>query len=392
MVLPLADLSERGWRLVFFAGLLLLPLVRAVGRHLPESRRFDRQHEEVGMAGHGRRFWLLAASALLLSLFTAPAAQMLNEFLRDEQGFTATRITMFSILTNTPGGIGLVVGGRLADLRGRRLIGAVGVAGGTVLTVAMVLAGGWAMWVLSTAARHHRRHGRPGSGRVRAGAVPHVPAGQGQRDVVFFDAPAVFDFASFADGGPMLRWKPELGTRIGVMPRDGDAADVVWAEMDPCYVFHFLNAWSDGDEVHIDGCRLAHMDIGLEPGEAPALDDGEEPGSFLTRFTVDLTDGSATWERTAERPGDFPRINDDRAGLANRYGYVATFADGRDGDGAFDSITKHNLATGTAEIHDFGPGQITGEAVFAPDPTARSRTTAGCCRTCGMPPPTRRTS
>ena len=53
----------------------------------------------------------------------------------------------------------------------------------------------------------------------------------------------------------------------------------------------------------------------------------------------------------AERPGDFPRINDDRAGLANRYGYVATFADGRDGDGAFDSITKHNLAVGTAEIH-----------------------------------------
>jgi carotenoid cleavage dioxygenase len=188
------------------------------------------------------------------------------------------------------------------------------------------------------------------------------------RHVVFFDAPAVFDFTSFAAGGPMLRWKPELGTRIGVMPRDGDAADVVWTEIDPCYVFHFLNAWTDGDEVHIDGCRLAHMDIGLEPGRSPVLDDGEEPGSFLTRFTVDLASGTATWSRIAERPGDFPRINDDRAGLTNRYGYVATFADGRDGDGAFDSITKHNLAVGAAEIHDFGPGHVTGEAVFAADP------------------------
>ena len=149
MALPLADLDERGWRLVFVAALLLLPLVRLVARHLPESRRFDVEHAEVGMAGHGRRFWMLAMSSFLLSLFAAPASQLLNEFLRDEEGFSAARITAFSILTNTPGGIGLVVGGRLADTRGRRVVGAVGVAGGTALTVAMVLLGGWPMWALS---------------------------------------------------------------------------------------------------------------------------------------------------------------------------------------------------------------------------------------------------
>jgi MFS family permease len=149
MVLPLADLGEGGWRIVYAGGLLLLPLVRLVARHLPESRRYDATHAQVGMAGHGRRFWLLACSALLLALFTTPASQLLNEFLRDEQGFSATRITMFSIITNTPGAIGLVVGGRLADIRGRRIVGAVGVTGGTLLTVAMVLAGGWPMWVLS---------------------------------------------------------------------------------------------------------------------------------------------------------------------------------------------------------------------------------------------------
>ncbi len=151
LALPLADLSLRGWRVVMLASLLLLPLVRLVARHLPESRRYDAQHAEVGMAGHGRRFWLLAASAFLLQLFTAPASQLLNEFLRDEQGFSALRITAFSILTNTPGGIGLVLGGRLADTRGRRLVGAGGVIAGTVLTVAMVLLGGWPMWALSVA-------------------------------------------------------------------------------------------------------------------------------------------------------------------------------------------------------------------------------------------------
>jgi MFS family permease len=151
MALPLADLGVGGWRVVMLASVLLLPLVRLVARHLPESRRFDAEHAEVRMAGHGRRFWLLGASALLLQLFTAPASQLMNEFLRDEQSFSALRITTFSILTNTPGGIGLVVGGRLADTRGRRLVGAVGVIGGTVLTVAMVLLGGWPMWALSVA-------------------------------------------------------------------------------------------------------------------------------------------------------------------------------------------------------------------------------------------------
>ena len=151
MALPLADLGVGGWRVVMAASLLLLPIVRIVARHLPESRRYEAEHAEVHMAGHGGRFLLLAASAFLLQLFTAPASQLMNEFLRDEEGFSALRITVFSLLTNTPGGIGLVIGGRLADTRGRRIVGAVGVITGTLLTVAMVLLGGWPMWVLSVA-------------------------------------------------------------------------------------------------------------------------------------------------------------------------------------------------------------------------------------------------
>lgn len=149
MALPLADLSEHSWRLLYVLPLLALPMLRHVARHLTESRRFAVTHPTTGMAGHGRRFWLLASSALLLSLFTAPATQFMNEFLRDERGFSAARISLFTILTNTPAVIGIVVGGRLADTRGRRLVGAVGVTGGVGLTVAMVLSGGWPMWALS---------------------------------------------------------------------------------------------------------------------------------------------------------------------------------------------------------------------------------------------------
>lgn len=149
IALPLADTTDNGWRLIYLLPLLFLPLILRIARILPESRRFVVAHANAGMAGHGRRFWLLATSAFLLALFTSPASQLMNEFLRDERGFSATRISLFTILTNTPGGLGIVIGGRLADTRGRRLIGAVGTIGGVLFTVGMVLSQGWPMWTLS---------------------------------------------------------------------------------------------------------------------------------------------------------------------------------------------------------------------------------------------------
>jgi MFS family permease len=150
-LLPLADLGPSAWRILYVVPALGVLLVAWVVRRLPESRRFERPHAEAPMEGHGRRFWLLAASGYLLAVFAAPAAQFQNEFLRDERAFTAVAVTLFILVTATPGGIGIVVGGRLADVRGRRLVGAVGILGGTLATVAMYNAAGPPMWVWSIA-------------------------------------------------------------------------------------------------------------------------------------------------------------------------------------------------------------------------------------------------
>jgi MFS family permease len=144
--LPLADVDERGWRVLYVLPLLFLPLVRGVLRSLPETRRFARPHVEAPVAGHGRRFWLLATTGLLVAVFAAPASQLLNEFLKDERGFSAARITLFTIVTVAPGSLGIVVGGRLSDVRGRRLIAAIGIGAGTVLTILQFGTAGWAMW------------------------------------------------------------------------------------------------------------------------------------------------------------------------------------------------------------------------------------------------------
>jgi MFS family permease len=149
MALPLADLGPGGWRLVFLIPLLALPAVPGLARRLPESRRFVAPHRAVRFTGHGRRLALLATSTFLVQLFVAPASQLQNEFLRDERGYSALGITLFTICTNTPAGIGVLAGGRLADRRGRRVVGAVALLGGVAGTVVVYLTYGATMWGVS---------------------------------------------------------------------------------------------------------------------------------------------------------------------------------------------------------------------------------------------------
>ena len=78
---------------------------------------------------------MLAAVALLTNLFVAPASLFQNGYLEDVRGFSATTIAIFTLVTATPAGIGLILGGRVADVRGRRRIIAVGLPAATALGV-----------------------------------------------------------------------------------------------------------------------------------------------------------------------------------------------------------------------------------------------------------------
>ena len=93
-----------------------------------------------------RRFAVLAAVALLANLFVAPASLFQNGYLEDARGFSATSIAVFTLVTATPAGIGLIIGGRLADISGRRRIIAIGLPSATALVVLSYSVGGPVMW------------------------------------------------------------------------------------------------------------------------------------------------------------------------------------------------------------------------------------------------------
>ena len=144
--LPLTDLGDGGWRLVYVVTLIWLIVAIDIARRLPETRRFAREHT-VAPPLDRRRFIALGVIAIGVNLFVAPASFFQNRYLDEVRDLSGSSIALFTLTTSTPAALGLVVGGQLADRRGRR--------GPIALTVPVATAGIWpsfsvggsAMWV-----------------------------------------------------------------------------------------------------------------------------------------------------------------------------------------------------------------------------------------------------
>jgi MFS family permease len=146
MSLPLADLGDSTWRLIYVVTLVWLLVAVDTSRRLPETRRFDTPHVTAPPLDR-RRFAVLAVVALFSNVFVAPASFFQNRYLEDVRGFSAGLIAVFTISTATPAGIGLVIGGRLADVRGRRRLLAIALPLGTALVATSFALGGPPMWL-----------------------------------------------------------------------------------------------------------------------------------------------------------------------------------------------------------------------------------------------------
>lgn len=156
LLLRVADIDPpHSWRAVFAVGALTIPLIVAAGRRLPETRRYTRLRAaargvDVGTARlSSARLAALGLSLLALNAFITPVSQLQNEYLHTARGFSGGRITLFLLLTNSFGGISIIVGGRLADRRGRHLVATIGLVGMAVGNAAMYSTRGWPMWVWS---------------------------------------------------------------------------------------------------------------------------------------------------------------------------------------------------------------------------------------------------
>lgn len=215
-----------------------------------------------------------------------------------------------------------------------------------------------------------RYHVLDASGELIKSEVIELPASVMMHDfaitstrVIFMDLPVVFDMELAGRGQFPFRWDVDNGARLGVMPRTGSGGDVNWIAIDPCYVFHPMNAYDDGDRVVMDVCRFDSM---FEQRDESGVDgplDSDLP--TLTRWEIDTRAGVLKESTLDDRAMEFPRIDERRVGYEYRYGYSLELLSSEVGT-EFGHIFKRDHRAGTIEVHNLGPGRSAGEAVFVP--------------------------
>lgn len=183
-----------------------------------------------------------------------------------------------------------------------------------------------------------------------------------QRYAVIYDMPCTVDFDLAFAGRFPFRWNPDYGSRLGLLPREGEAADIVWIDVPIGYVFHPMNAYdaSDGTVV-IDLCVYDRM------FDADLLGPFGDTFARLERWVLDPARRTCSTTVIDEQPSEFPRHRGSLTGLPYRYGYGTSPALDRGWP-----TVKYDLQTGARSVYDHGPGCCAGEPVFVsrPDPSA----------------------
>ncbi len=176
------------------------------------------------------------------------------------------------------------------------------------------------------------------------------------RFAIVYDQPCTVDLnVAFAGQFP-FRWNPEYGNRVGLLPREGEASDIIWIDVPNGYSFHPMNAYDTADgKVIVDLCNYATMF------------DADVRGPFgdnlarLERWELDPVTRGASITVLDDTSNEFPRHRGSLGTKPYRYGYCAAVS----GDSSVGWPTlKHDLHTGTRQVFDHGPGRAAGEPVF----------------------------
>jgi carotenoid cleavage dioxygenase-like enzyme len=187
-----------------------------------------------------------------------------------------------------------------------------------------------------------------------------------QRFSILFDMSLMWDPELLAQGRTRIRFFRDKPTRFGIIPRFGTNEQVRWFEGAPCFMYHTINAWEDGDEVVLIGCKIDHPLAGdpdnpQHETSAPAIG-LLRIAPHLHRWRFNLRTGTTTEEPLDDVLTEFPRMNDGGLGRPSRYSYNGRLAAGPDLQ--FDRLMKYDMGTGASTGYDYPSGWHGGEVSF----------------------------
>jgi carotenoid cleavage dioxygenase len=205
-------------------------------------------------------------------------------------------------------------------------------------------------------------------GRVRREERVEVSHGPSIHDcmitaqyVLVFDLPVTFSMKTLLAGHLFpYRWNPAHRARVGLLPREGRGSEILWCDVDPCYVFHPCNAFETGDaRVTVD--VVAHETMFAQSTQGP-----DSKSVRFERWTLDPRARRVERMVIDANPQEFPRCDERRIGQPYRYAYAMPLASTGETFDPATHLIRHDLQAGTREVHEFGAQRVPGEFVFVP--------------------------
>ena len=182
---------------------------------------------------------------------------------------------------------------------------------------------------------------------------------------ILMDLPLIQDQVARAAGKYRIFFERDLPSRFGILSRYGSGSAIRWFEAKPCYIYHVVNAWEEGDEVVLDVCRVKnpqHQATFASPlAQMLAY---MRLDAHLYRYRFDLATGRTSEGRLDDDNIEFPSVDSRVVSRPHRYSYVMHLAP--EETLLFDGLARFDSATGEKQEHFFGPGRWGAEAPFAP--------------------------
>ncbi|CAN6164993.1 unnamed protein product [Urochloa humidicola] len=160
---------------------------------------------------------------------------------------------------------------------------------------------------------------------------------------IIMDYPLIFGISRTLLQKPFIENDMNGKSRIGVMPRFGDAESIMWFDVENHCSYHLFNCFEDGNEVVVRGCRILGSVIPshrhrvdkskwygrafLHPDKDSEDFDPSRDGILFSRpyeWRLNLESGTTNegYITSGKVAMDYPVINDKFTGIRNKYGYA----------------------------------------------------------------------
>ncbi len=208
----------------------------------------------------------------------------------------------------------------------------------------------------------------PDKGKIQIISRIKAPWASLIHDFIMTDKHIIF----FIDPGKLVIWRAILGlkdfskyfhwdenesTVIIIIPLNNPEQQYR-LEVEPFRVWHFANAYEEGETIIVDAFRHKNIDVLTKPTHK----DSDIPIPELYRFYIKPKENKFSSEAMWHEPCEFPIVNPQFIGAKHRYIWMQTYQDknGNEGFAQFDTKTQQQRRWYAPDNH------LVSEAIFIP--------------------------